>query len=326
LGASFRSALTQLGHEVFVADESWAYSFFDRRPFRTLWRPWIGSQPSARALFRRILLRTCARAKPQLVLATQGGALDAELLAELRDAVRVPCTVFSTDDPFNPNVSSPKLIEALPLWDAIFTPRKSNLESLRRHCPGTVAYLPWGYDPDIYFPERPQTEEEAIPFRSDVVFIGVIDGDRVPYLDPLAECPNLRVSFYGGPSRYTRRFRRIHKGLVLGQRYRFALSMSKVALCLVRKANSDGHVMRTFEVPACGAFMLAERTPDHAEMFREDEEAVFFGSPAEMVDKARYYASHDAARRRIAERGYARVTSGHNSYADRLRCLLQQIQ
>ena len=77
--------------------------------------------------------------------------------------------------------------------------------------------------------------------------------------------------------------------------------------------------MRSFEIPACGAFMLAERTEEHLALFREDEEAVFFGTPEEMLDKVRYYLAHDEIRRRIAEAGHARVTAGGHTYLDRLR-------
>jgi spore maturation protein CgeB len=81
--------------------------------------------------------------------------------------------------------------------------------------------------------------------------------------------------------------------------------------------------MRTFEVPACGAFMLAERTPEHQEYFREGEEVGYFSSPAELVEKVRYYLTHDNERQCMAEAAYRKVTSGNHTYAHRLQQILE---
>ena len=84
----------------------------------------------------------------------------------------------------------------------------------------------------------------------------------------------------------------------------------------------DGHAMRTFEIPACGGFMLAERTEEHMELFDEGKEADFFGPPEELGDKVRYYLKHDSKRMRMSEAAYQRVTTGRNTYKDRLEQIL----
>ena len=105
----------------------------------------------------------------------------------------------------------------------------------------------------------------------------------------------------------------------MGRDYRLALGGARIGLCLLRRANRDQHAMRSFEIPACGTFMLAERTDEHLAVFREDEEAAFFSSPQELLDKVRYYLAHEEIRRRIAIAGHARVTTGGHTYRDRLR-------
>jgi spore maturation protein CgeB len=82
---------------------------------------------------------------------------------------------------------------------------------------------------------------------------------------------------------------------------------------------------RTFEIPACGALMLAERTEEHRTFFEEDREAVYFSSFEEMIDKARFYAVHESERRRIAQAGYRRCLQSDYSIIDRARHALELV-
>jgi spore maturation protein CgeB len=94
----------------------------------------------------------------------------------------------------------------------------------------------------------------------------------------------------------------------------------------VRRANRDDHVMRTFEIPACGAFMLTERTDTHLELFEEDREAAYFSSADELVSKVLYYLRHDSERMRISEAGYKKLSNGRHTYGDRLAQIIETAQ
>jgi len=134
--------------------------------------------------------------------------------------------------------------------------------------------------------ERAQPEEEA-GLASDVIFVGGADRDRVPLVAALI-ATGLRVALYGG---YWNRYaptREHHRGHADPRTIRQATAAAKIALCLVRRANRDGHVMRSFEIPAIGACMLVEETEEHREIFSiEGETVVYFRSIPEMIDKAR---------------------------------------
>jgi spore maturation protein CgeB len=104
---------------------------------------------------------------------------------------------------------------------------------------------------------------------------------------------------------------------------RRATSAASVTLCLVRRANRDGHVMRSFEIPACGGCMLADDTPEHQSIFGPEGETVtYFQTAEEMVEKARWLLGHQRARSRLASAAHALVRSGDHSYAQRLRTML----
>ncbi len=115
-----------------------------------------------------------------------------------------------------------------------------------------------------------------------------------------------------------------YRGFANGPHYRYALAGAGVVLCPVRRANRDGHSMRTFEAPAAGAFTLMERTPDHLELFEEERHAAFFEGPDELRDKTDFYLGRDDARRRMAAAAHARITGGGHTYSDRLEQISQQ--
>jgi spore maturation protein CgeB len=99
---------------------------------------------------------------------------------------------------------------------------------------------------------------------------------------------------------------------------------AKVNLCLVRRANRDGHVMRSFEIAALGGCMLAEDTEEHREIFGGDGECVvYFRNPAEAADRARRLLGDAAERARLACAVRARVVQGAHTYRDRLVTMLR---
>ena len=95
-------------------------------------------------------------------------------------------------------------------------------------------------------------------------------------------------------------------------------------LCRVRRANRDGHVMRSFEIPAVGGFMVAEDTAEHREIFgAEGERVCYFRTPAEAVERTRWAMSHPEERARMAASARALVIGGAHTYRDRLERMLE---
>jgi hypothetical protein len=115
-------------------------------------------------------------------------------------------------------------------------------------------------------------------------------------------------------------------GEVLGDDYARALTAARIGVGFLRKTWPDQHTTRSFEIPACGSLLLADRTEEHRSFFEEGLEAEFFGSEAELVDKARFYAANESARRRIAAAGRARCEASGYAYVERLRPVLSFIE
>jgi len=323
VGAFFRSALRTLGFQYTFVDEQVytkklkgsllhrvAYKLLKRRPL-TYWA------------FNRDLLETARKFRPEVVLVTKGVFVSPETLTQIKEETKAILVNYATDDPFNPEVSTRDLVASIPFYDLYACTKRAIMDDVRGAGCSHVIYAPFGYEPSLHFSEHPGTEEEKASFASDVVFIGGGDSDRIPLIRALTTIPNLRLHLYGGYWDRDPTLRRFHRGFALGREYRLALGGARIALSLVRRANRDGHSMRTFEIPACRAFMLAERTEEHLEMFDEDKEAAFFGSAEELVKKVQTFLLRDADRACIAEAGWMKVVNNGNSYQNRLLQILR---
>lgn len=79
---------------------------------------------------------------------------------------------------------------------------------------------------------------------------------------------------------------------------------------------------RTFEIPGTGGFLLTEYVEELEEYYELDREIAGFRSVDELTDRARFYATHDAARIAIARAGYERTLRDH-TYARRFADLFR---
>jgi hypothetical protein len=229
---------------------------------------------------------------------------------------------YLSDDPFNPRHRAPWFLSSLACYDRIYTPRRANIEDLRNAGCGCVQYLPFAYAPEIHYPETCENAEGDAP-PSDVVFAGGGDGDRIPYAKALINA-GLTLALYGGQWNRFPAARPYWRGYGSASTIRKALKSSKVALCLVRRANRDGNCMRTFEVPAIGSCMLTEDTEDHRTLFGpEGESVLYFNTIPEMVTKAVWLAGNPSERARLSAEAHRRITSGGHTYADRLTTILR---
>jgi spore maturation protein CgeB len=230
---------------------------------------------------------------------------------------------YATDDPWNPYLRSHWFFAALREYDHVFSVRRANLVDLVSHGCRNVAYVPFGFDADLFFPELPTTEE-CRQLAADVLFVGGAEPDRVSLIAVLTE-NGFNVALYGDYWNRHNETRLSHRGRADPALLRKSTAATKVALCLVRRANRDGQVMRSYETAAVGACMLVEETAEHRDLFGKDGDAVvYFDSKSQMLDRLRWLLDHPRERQRLAIAVRRVIEEGGHTYDDRLATMLRE--
>jgi spore maturation protein CgeB len=93
---------------------------------------------------------------------------------------------------------------------------------------------------------------------------------------------------------------------------------SKINIGFTRMIGDDPHrpgitqiKLRDFEVPASGGFYLVEHVPEYADFFVPGKEVETWRTVNELIDKIRYYLSHEGERAAIAAAGQRRACRDH---------------
>lgn len=70
--------------------------------------------------------------------------------------------------------------------------------------------------------------------------------------------------------------------------------------------------LRDFEAPMSGAFYMVEHMSELEEFYEIGKELVCYTDPDDLVEKCRYYLTHDAERERIRLAGHSRAVNDHS--------------
>lgn len=211
----------------------------------------------------------------------------------------------------------------LKYYDIVFTSKSYNVSELYKIGAKRVEFIYQAYSRKYHFPKVPC--EKSL----DVLFIGFAERDRFEYLKFLSD-HGINVTVYGsGWSK--KKFSiendniEINQFDLLGDDYAKAISSAKITLCFLRKINRDIHTSRSVEIPACGGFMLAERTAEHIELFKEGVEAEYFSDKDELLSKTLMYLNNNEGRLKIRNAGLERSKISDYSYDNMAKRILDDL-
>jgi hypothetical protein len=319
-------ALEKLGYEVV----RYRWDRFFRRKAGSLQEKWLVGP--AVVWLNRDLVAYAGAMRPDVIFLWRGTPIWPTTLQTLKGRTRALLISYNNDNPFGPSHGSSLwryFIAGIPAYDRNFVYRYANVAEYRaagaQHAEVLLPY----YIPELHKPMA-LTPIEQVRYGCDLVFAGHYEADgRIEYLRALVKA-GLHVRLYGG--KYWRR--EVLADLadyfgpvapVLGEEYVRALTGAKLCLAFLSRLNRDTYSRRSFEIPACERLMLSERTRDLTKLYKEDEEAVFFSSGDELVEKAHALLRDNERRNWIGRAGRERcVTDGHD-VVNRMRQFIRAI-
>lgn len=315
--------LQELGHSVVPLDVD-PFVSSGSRIVRSL-RLRLSAGPGVGALNRE-LLRLAQASAPDILWVDKGLYLRPESLRQ----VRRPGTLlvhYNPDDPFGAYRRGWRnFLRAIAEYDVHLVPRDVNVSEYTAAGARHVIRFHWAFDPATHHP-LPVSEADRERLGGLVGFIGDWEPDRERSIRAVA-AGGFDVRVWGtnwGKCRDPHPRMRIENRPLWAREYALGICAFDINLGFLRKGNRDLSTTRSVEIPACAAFLLAERTSEHQALFAEGREAEFFGSDQELLEKVGWYAQHPEDRRRIAEAGHRRCLEGGYSNQERLSALVARI-
>ena len=212
---------------------------------------------------------------------------------------------YSPDNMALRHNQSQQYLECIPLYDAIVTNKSYIIDDMKYLGAQKVIFVNNTFEPSFHYP-REITEIEKEELGGDVGFVGMWEEERCKSILYLAD-HGIKVKVFGDKKwlkykDYSPNLSIMDHGL-FGEDYCKSFRAFKISLCFLRKMNFDQQTTRSVEIPACGGFMLAERTNEHLTMFKEGIEADYFSSNKELFEKCAFYLNNEEFRLKIAQGG-----------------------
>ncbi|HJU88379.1 MAG TPA: glycosyltransferase [Gemmatimonadaceae bacterium] len=279
--------------------------------------------------FNAELLRQAEQQRPDFFLAFKGAFVTAESLRRMK-ALGIRTYCFFPDVSFH--VHGKYLPEALPVYDWIFIAKSFGVRDLASSLGvRNASLLLHGFDPEVHRPLS-LTDQERQAYGCDVSFIGTWSPKKEAILASLVNRrPSIALRVWGEQWRREN----LHPALsrstggreVTGDEYAKAIIASRINLGLLSEqrpgaSSGDQITSRTFHIPACGSFMLHERTSELLEQFDEGVTVACFEGADELAERVDEYLSDESRRTDIARRGHDLVWS-RDSWDHRVAAIVE---
>ena len=320
-------ALKRLGYDICIIDPD---VFLPRNRFLSAWT-WHTGGLFLENFVRKKVLETIPSKRFDLVYVDGGQLVGPSLILELKDRFGTVIN-YNVDDPYGRRDGRRwrLYLEAVPFYDLIVVVRDCNISEAFARGARKVLRVHRAADEIAHSPRQISGQDRG-QWAAEVAFVGTWMPERGPFMARLIEL-GVPLSIYGDRWHRAQEWSVLRPcwrgpGLYNDDEYAKAIQCAKVNAGLISKGNRDLSTQRSFEIPYLGGVLCAERTAEHAKLYREDEEAVFWSSPEECAQKCMQLLKDEETRKRIMIKGRARClqnrTTNQDVLAEILHCAIR---
>lgn len=324
LGHSCADGFRQLGYEV-ICVNTHQKSFIEKhlfKPFQKL-RKFLGFNPInlkeknwswASQAYRELCLeKEIRKHQPDYVLTfnPNPGPYSLEKLIELRNQFKFKLIGWNVDGPYSDLIAQSKA--DAPHFDAYFCMHQHGYTSKDQ-----IHYLPaFGLDSKRY-------NYQPTPVVERILFVGAMSPRRIEFLEVLSD---LNLEIYGtdwlkkGPDD----LKHTVKGHSLwGNRLNQTMTESAIVLNISSwEPSKTGTSLRIIDIPACGAFMLTDETPEFHQIYSNQLKELTFTNPEDLRKKVLIYLKDIERRESLRKKLYGECMQ-LPTYADRMQELISK--
>lgn len=332
---AFWTGSSESGLSAGFRDLGWAVQEVDQRDFGVrpsgdlLFRAAARlSRQRAATAYRRNLLDECRALKPDIFFTVKGQDISADLLRRIKET-GARAVMYYPDVDFN---HAGVLCDSFQEFDLVVSTKSFHINYLEKLLGrDRVAHVPHGYCPSVHRPFNRVITESS--FTTDILHAGNHSPYKQKWLESAASViPDASFRLVGNRWReHVGHGQLAHSdmpGARMGVGYAQAIQTARVNVAVHMGATSSGWQdlvsTRTFEIPACGGFMLHIDNNEVREYFKPGEEIDVFSSPEELADKIRFYLPRPELRTRMVDRALARCCPTY-SYNARARQVAELI-
>jgi spore maturation protein CgeB len=273
--------------------------------------------PANRADFNHAILASARRHQARLLVTVKGNYIAPTTLAQLR-AEGVRSVNFYPDVEFEHGGIDRTMLAA---YDLVASTKSYHFPYLTEALGvDRAAFVHHGYSSLVHRPLRaPQDEAD---YDRDLLYVGNYAPAKLDWLLQVAAAHPQRSLLVVGnnwaaPARGTALEPFIHGHAVVGDHYAAMIGASRINVALhhgpVRTPGWEDQVStRSFEIPACGGFMLHIDNAEVRSLFDAPREMDVFSTPAELNAKIAHYLARPEERRAAAARGHARAVPAYS--------------
>jgi spore maturation protein CgeB len=270
-----------------------------------------------RADYNRAILASARRHQAQLLVTVKGNHIAPATLAQLR-AEGVRSVNFYPDVEFEHGGIDRTMLAA---YDLVASTKTYHFPYLTDTLGADrAAFVHHGYSSLVHRPLS--VPRDDADYDRDLLYVGNYAPAKFEWLLQVAVAHPRRSLLVVGnnwtaPARGTALERSIHGHAVVGDHYAAMIGASRINIALhhgpVRTPGWEDQVStRSFEIPACGGFMLHIDNAEVRSLFDVPGEIDTFATPDELNAKIARYLDNPDERRAAAARGHARAAPAYS--------------